>query len=71
MPEPGDAFEPGRHEAVTQAPVPGVESGAIGQALQAGYLLGERVIRPAKVLVSTGSPEPAGAHNKDDTDANL
>lgn len=51
-PAVGDAFEPGRHEALMQRPAPGVASGCISQVVQAGYVLGGRVIRPAKVAVA-------------------
>ena len=60
-PAPNDAFEPGRHEAVMQAPAAGVEAGAVGMTLQTGYAKGEWVIRPAKVSVATAPPEGAGA----------
>ncbi len=55
-PNPGDPFEPGRHEAVTQQAVEGVGPGLIAACLQPGYTMTvaatERVIRPAKVAVT-------------------
>jgi len=55
-PAKNDEFMPGRHEAVTQLPAEGAESGRVSQLFQAGYLLtslsGERVLRPAKVAVA-------------------
>ncbi len=53
-PKPGDAFEPGKHEALMQtpSPPPGVEPGHIAQVIQNGYALGDRVIRSAKVGVA-------------------
>lgn len=54
MPEPGTPFDPMQHEAVMQQAAPGVEPGHIAAALQAGYMLGTRVIRPAKVSVAPG-----------------
>jgi len=48
----GQPFNPNFHEALAQEPVEGVESGTvIGITLQ-GYMLGERVIRPAGVRVA-------------------
>ncbi|MEL6795288.1 MAG: nucleotide exchange factor GrpE [Planctomycetota bacterium] len=55
-PEPGDELNPGAHEAVSQMPMEGVEPGRIAQVFQVGYMLGERVLRPAKVLVASEPP---------------
>ena len=55
-PKRGDAFDPAIHEAVTRHPDPDVEPGAIIDAFQTGYKLGDRVLRPAKVVVAA---EPA------------
>ncbi len=48
----GVEFDPNFHEAVSQAPSDEVESGFVIEVLQQGYMLGERVIRPAMVLVA-------------------
>ncbi|MEM1071841.1 MAG: nucleotide exchange factor GrpE [Planctomycetota bacterium] len=53
QPAPGDELDPLRHEAVSQMPIGGVEPGRIGQVFQTGYMLGERVLRPAKVVIAT------------------
>ena len=50
-PNIGDAIEPGKHEAVMQQPVDGVEAGAISMKMQNGYRIGETVLRPAKVAI--------------------
>jgi molecular chaperone GrpE len=50
----GEPFDPNRHEAVGHAPVPGVAADHVAQVVQAGYVEGDRVIRPARVLVSAG-----------------
>lgn len=50
--KPGDEFVPGSHEAVMQQEVPDMEPGKVAAVLQAGYELGERTLRPAKVSVS-------------------
>ncbi|MDX2471402.1 MAG: nucleotide exchange factor GrpE [SAR324 cluster bacterium] len=47
----GEAFDPNRHEAVGMVDKEGVEDGAVAEVLQAGYLLHDRVIRPAMVQV--------------------
>lgn len=57
-PAPGSEFDPHRHEAVVQVPAaPGVGPGQIAAVLQVGYLLGERVLRPAKVSVARQESE--------------
>jgi molecular chaperone GrpE len=48
----GEAFDPHRHEAVAQQPVPGTESGIIVEVFQSGYRHGEALLRPAKVVVA-------------------
>ena len=52
-PAPGDEFEPLRHEAMMNMDSEEYGSGCIVQVLQAGFLLGEQVLRPAKVSVAT------------------
>jgi molecular chaperone GrpE len=52
QPKPGDAFDPHRAEAIMQSPVAGVDPGCVSMLLQPGYLLGETVLRPAKVAVA-------------------
>jgi molecular chaperone GrpE len=48
----GAAFDPNFHEAISQEPVDGAESGRVVAVVQNGYMLGERVIRPAQVKVA-------------------
>ncbi len=48
----GAAFDPNFHEAITHEPSDEVESGHIIEVTQNGYVLGERVIRPALVRVA-------------------
>lgn len=48
----GQPFDPNLHEAIAQEPSDGHESGTILEVLQKGYLLGERVLRPAVVRVA-------------------
>lgn len=50
-PNLGDAFEPGKHEAVMQKAVDGIDAGTISMKLQNGYRIGETVLRPAKVAI--------------------
>lgn len=50
----GVAFDPNVHEAVTTQPAASPEQDhTVGQVLQAGYRLGETLLRPARVIVLT------------------
>lgn len=53
----GQAFDPLRHEAVAVEPTRGVPEGQIVRVLQPGYLLGERVVRHARVVVAGPTPK--------------
>ena len=48
----GAEFDPNFHEAISHEPADGVESGHVIAVVQNGYMLGERVIRPALVRVA-------------------
>ena len=48
----GEEFDPSYHEAITSEDSPDHESGQIIEVLQKGFILGERVIRPARVRVA-------------------
>ena len=53
----GETFDPNLHQAVAQAPSE-QPAGKVAEVMQPGYVLGERTVRAAMVLVSTG---PTGA----------
>jgi molecular chaperone GrpE len=56
----GDAFDPNLHQAVAQAPGD-QPAGKIQEVMQPGYVLGDRTLRAAMVLVSvgpSGTPQP-------------
>ena len=48
----GERFDPNRHEALQKIPVEGTEPGTVVETMQKGYMLGEQLIRPARVVVS-------------------
>ncbi|CAN5282093.1 hypothetical protein BH09ACT3_BH09ACT3_11870 [soil metagenome] len=50
--EKGDVFDPHLHEALVQVPSPDVTVNTVADVVARGYLLGERLLRPAKVAVS-------------------
>ncbi|SCY26292.1 nucleotide exchange factor GrpE [Paracoccus tibetensis] len=52
-PQPGDRFDPTEHEAMFEAPVPGTVAGNIIQVMDNGFRLHDRLLRPAKVGVSS------------------
>ncbi|MAY33100.1 MAG: nucleotide exchange factor GrpE [Rhodovulum sp.] len=52
-PEVGDQFDPQIHQAMFEAPLPGTKAGEIIQVVEAGFMLHERLLRPAKVGVSS------------------
>jgi molecular chaperone GrpE len=55
-PQPGDRFDPKLHQAMFEAPVPGTRAGDIIQVMGSGFTIGERLLRPAQVGVSSGGP---------------
>ncbi|MBM4108733.1 MAG: nucleotide exchange factor GrpE [Phycisphaerae bacterium] len=52
-PERGEEFTPGRHEAVMQQKDTEFPAGRVLVTLQPGYALGDRIVRAAKVIVSS------------------
>lgn len=52
-PEEGDQFDPQMHQAMFEAPVPGTTAGQIIQVMTEGFLLHDRLLRPAQVGVSS------------------
>jgi molecular chaperone GrpE len=52
-PEVGDKFDPQLHEAMFEAPLPGTKSGEIIQVSAEGFMLHDRILRPAQVGVSS------------------
>jgi molecular chaperone GrpE len=53
IPAQGQPFDPNRHQAVMQQPSADVPAGTVLQVLEQGFLLHDRVLRPAKVVVSS------------------
>ena len=52
IPAENGAFDPAFHEAISSEEVEGFESGKIIEVVQKGYMIGDRVIRPARVRVA-------------------
>ena len=51
-PAPGDSFDPERHQAMSMVEVDGLPPGSVAQMFQKGYVLNERLLRPALVVVA-------------------
>jgi len=49
--EKGEKFDPEQHDALIQTPNPEVSEPTIGDVVEKGYRIGERMLRPAKVAV--------------------
>jgi molecular chaperone GrpE len=67
----GEKFDPNLHQAMYEVPDPSVLSGTIVQVVQPGYVIGERILRPALVAVAKGGPKtaPAEPMTNDNSDA--
>jgi molecular chaperone GrpE len=55
----GEKFDPNVHQAMYEVADPSVPAGSIVQVMQPGYMIGERVLRPALVAVAKGGPKTA------------
>jgi len=54
-PEVGETFDPQTHQAMFEAPVPGTKAGEIIQVSASGFMLHDRLLRPAQVGVSSNT----------------
>lgn len=54
-PAEGDTFDPQMHQAMFEAPVPGTKAGQIIQVSAEGFMLYDRLLRPAQVGVSSNT----------------
>lgn len=61
----GQKFDPNFHQAMFEVPNADVPSNTVVQVVQAGYVIGERVLRPAMVGVAKGGPKPAPSEASD------
>lgn len=58
VPAVGEPFDPARHEAVAHLEHEELEAGRVIEEHRGGYLLYDRLLRPAMVTVSKGRPDP-------------
>jgi len=54
-----EKFDPNFHQAMYEVPDSDAPPGTVVQVIQAGYLLGERVLRPAMVAIAKAAPKAA------------
>jgi molecular chaperone GrpE len=67
----GEKFDPNFQQAMYEVPDPSVPAGTVVQVVQAGYMIGERILRPALVGVSKGGAKaaPAAANGNEPNNA--
>jgi molecular chaperone GrpE len=65
----GVKFDPNLHQAMFEVPDASVPAGSVVKVVQPGYMIGERVLRPALVAVSKGGPKaaPTSTFSNDNT----
>ena len=65
-PQPGEKFDPNLHQAMYEVVDPSLPGGTVAQVVQAGYTIGERMLRPALVAVAKGAPKPSADPSAND-----
>ncbi len=59
----GEKFDPNLHQAMYEVPNSDAAPGTVAQVIQAGYMLGERVLRPALVAIAKAAPKTPTSAN--------
>lgn len=68
--KPGDAFDPNQHDAMAQEESDEFEEGQIIRIMRKGYKMGERLVRPANVVVAQAPvAEEAAEESSEDAEA--
>jgi molecular chaperone GrpE len=65
----GEKFDPNFQQAMYEVPDPSVPAATVVQVVQAGYMIGDRVLRPALVAVSKGGAKSAPANGNEPNSA--
>ncbi len=65
----GEKFDPNFHQAMFEVPNPDVPNNSVVQVVQAGYVIGSRVLRPAMVGIAKGGPKFAPKSADDGAEA--
>ncbi len=61
-PRPGEKFDHERHEAMFEVPTAEHEPGTVAHVMEAGYIIHDRLLRPARVGVAKAPPDAAPPH---------
>jgi molecular chaperone GrpE len=64
----GARFDPNFHQALFEVPDANIPAGSVVQVIQPGFMIGERVLRPAMVGVSKGGPKTAPTESQSSDD---
>ena len=62
-PQHGEKFDPNLHQAMYEVANASLPTGCVAQVVQPGYMIGDRMLRPALVAVSKGGPKPEPSAN--------
>ncbi|MPZ58618.1 MAG: nucleotide exchange factor GrpE [Rhizobiales bacterium] len=62
----GERFDPNLHQAMYEVPDVSVPSGQVVQVVQPGYMISDRMLRPALVAVAKGGPKASGQPQTND-----
>jgi molecular chaperone GrpE len=65
-PQPREKFDPNLHQAMYEVQDSALPAGTVAQVVQAGYMIGERMLRPALVAVAKNGPKPAAEPTAND-----
>jgi len=63
----GEKFDPQFHEAMFEIPSAEAENGTVLQVVEVGYVIHDRLLRPAKVGIAKAGPAPSGPGDQVDT----
>jgi molecular chaperone GrpE len=67
----GQKFDPHKHQAMFEVPDPSRPEGTVVQVVQAGFSIGDRVLRPAMVGVAKGGPKAGQAEHEGGIDKSV
>lgn len=67
IPLPGERYDAQLHEAMFEVPTADAPAGTIVQVMEPGYVIHDRLLRPARVGVAKAGPAAEGEHKLDTT----
>jgi molecular chaperone GrpE len=69
VPERGEKFDHNRHQAMFEVPTADLPPGHVADVMQTGWVIADRLLRPAMVGVTKAAPKPAAAEAANDGEA--